>query len=148
MATTIHSSPIRPETSFQNVHSYDRKLEYRQEIPRYPHDIKESLFQKVQSLLNPDASLMIQEIRQGGNYDSINMYDASDILYHLLINSQGDTQDMYKNLNEQLADMYKLGKCPQGRVIRLLSLVNAFCSSSSETQSQETRSQETRSQET
>lgn len=140
---TIHSSPRsphgphgppRPEASFQNVHSYDRKLEYRQEIPSYTQDTKESLFQKIQSLLNPDASLMIQEIRQGGNYDSINMYDASDILYYLLINSQGDTQDMYKNLNEQLADMYKLGKCPQGRVIRLLSLVNAFCPQLAEAQ--------------
>jgi hypothetical protein len=67
---------------------------------------------------------MIDIIRLGGNEDPANGYDASDLFYYLLLNARGE--DFYNNLNEQLTDMYRLGRCPQGRVIRLMSLVNAF----------------------
>lgn len=111
----------------RNVHEYDGKLEYKLNIPVYPEEKKHELFNRIKQNLSNESQRMIECIQTSGrgNYDHINGYDASDLLYHLLITGKGD--DLYINLNEQLSDAYRLGKCPQGRTIRLLSLIGAFC---------------------
>lgn len=117
--------PEVPEVNpIRNVHVYDGKLEYRPDVPKYPENVKDKLFASLQPTLSSEAGKMIGKIRHGGNGDGANGYDASDLFYYLLINAQGE--DFYQNLNEQLTDMYRLGQCPQGRVIRLMSLVGAF----------------------
>jgi hypothetical protein len=113
-----HVDPVR------NVHIYDGQIEFRPVIPVYPQRDKDALFSRLQSLFSPESSKMIAKIRNGGNLDGANQYDASDLFYYLLLNAKGD--DFYLNLNEQLTDMYRMGQCPQGRVIRLMSLVAAF----------------------
>lgn len=108
-----------------NVHQFDSKLEVKYDIPVYPRQDKQKLFTSLQTILCPEAKQMVELMKLNRNIDPINQYDASDILFHLLIKGKGD--DLYLNLNEQLTDMFRLGQCPQGRTIRLLSLVNAFC---------------------
>jgi hypothetical protein len=110
-------------SELQNVHIYDGKLQSFK-VPVYDTISKNKLFKDIQSKMAPDASLMLNEIQIGGNVDTCNGYDASDLLYHLLLHGKGE--NFYTNLDEQLIDMYRLGKCPQGRVIRLMSLINAF----------------------
>lgn len=122
------SRDIKMSEPVRNVHEYDKKLEYKLNIPSYQKEKKDNLFNLIKPKLSSnEAKKMIECIQRSDkdNYDSINGYDASDLLYHLLLNGKGE--DLYKNLNEQLTDTYKLGKCPQGRTIRLLSLLGAFC---------------------
>ena len=110
----------------KDVHIYDGKILNPPLVPVYSEGEKTCLFSKLKSKLSREASHMIEIIMKGGgNHDAINNLNSSDLLYHLVINNKPDS-DMYQNLNEQLADMYRLGQCPQGRVIRLVSLVNAF----------------------
>ncbi len=57
------------------------------------------------------------------NYDSSNNKHAEDIFAHIIaeIAKTKDTNVLYI-LSEQLADMAKLGRCPQGRCTRLLQI--------------------------
>jgi hypothetical protein len=109
-----------------DVHVYDRKIEYKVNVPIYTEVNKNDVITGL--LANPSISqaskLMLNLILLGGNIDNVNGYDATDLLVHLIRMGKGD--DLLMNLNEQLADMYNLGRCPQGRVIRLISLINAF----------------------
>lgn len=108
----------------ENVHTFDRKIEMKYSIPLVDSNVKNKLFREISTVLSQDSKYMIEEIIKGGNIDQTNGYDASDMFYYLLLNGVGE--DFHKNLDEQLTDMFRLGKCPQGRVIRLISLMNAF----------------------
>ena len=119
-------SPPSNALPVRDVHVYDRTIEYKVEVPIYEKTSKTTLLDEVRKILPSKASEMIHIIQSNntGNIDGQNGYVADDLLVYLLLNGHGE--DFALNLKEQLDDAYTLGQCPQGRVIRLISLVNAF----------------------
>ena len=120
------------EDKFQNVHNI--KLP-QVKIPRLStpnidlgtQSLEESPLEKlnkVKSQLSITAQRMIDEILVSEEKDEF--YNPKDMLLYLIVNYNGE--DFIKNLNEQLTDMYKLGKCFQGKTVRLMSLILAFTS--------------------
>ena len=72
------------------------------------------------------VKLVIDNIQQEPNYDSINLVYADDILAEIcskLINLPEIKRiDTLLNLEEQMSDMNCLGQCPSGRTTRLIQL--------------------------
>lgn len=117
--------------NFINVHEFDGKLNGFFKTTRI-YSIKEKnikFSEFIKKLSNPYSIKAVQSIisdldkSKGDNFQAENNVDASDILICLLYL---DKPDLIKNLNEQLEDIYLLGKCPSGRVTRLLQLWLAF----------------------
>ena len=115
----------------QDVHVYDGKLIGKfTPIHIFDNDNKTSLFARLISILDdPVSKNMVQLILDGinntSNYDSTNMIDASDVLVDILMFDDG-VDGVLKTLEQQLIDMYQLGSCPQGRVVRLLQIWKAI----------------------
>lgn len=109
----------------RNVHVYDGTIQHRFNVPEYPLVQKELVFARLRPILTPESQLMLDIISSKRAYDHANKYKADDLLFYILAHGKGE--DLLQNLNEQLTDAYRLGQCPQGQVIRLLSLVQPFC---------------------
>lgn len=117
-----HGTPSR------DVHQFERSFEYKINVPEYDEKMKGRVFTFIKKKVSKEAGGMIDEIAKvsrGRNVDNVTGYIADDLLFYLLLNGQGE--DLLSNIDEQLADAYRLGRCPQGRTIRTLSLINAFC---------------------
>ena len=115
----------------QDVHIYDGQLIGKfTPVHQFDNDTKISLFNRLISVLSdPVSKNMTQLILDGmnttSNYDSTNMIDASDVLVDLLM-FDDSVDGVLKTLEQQLIDMYNLGSCPQGRVVRLLQIWKAI----------------------
>lgn len=107
------------EEKFQNVHNI--KL-ISVEIPKH----KSNKLLDIKSQLSLTSQKMFDKILLENAYDNKNNYNPKDMLNYLIDNYNGE--DFIKNLDEQLKDMYKLGQCPQGQSVRLMSLIIAFTS--------------------
>ena len=116
---------VNPNT-FENVHIFDGKLQnifYPKKY--YMIEEKEILFAKLaETLTDVQAKNMLQIITNdlkhlngGENYQPENKLDASDILAEIL-----ESEYDLCLLQEQLADASQLGRCPAGRVTRLLQV--------------------------
>ena len=112
-----------------NVHEFDTQLKY---IPKniFTNEQKKEMFKKFKSEmidLNVEQNcisgldLIISGLDDGSNYDDKNKCDASDILTDILSN---EYSELFFLISEQIADMYFLGRCPQGRTTRLLQIWN------------------------
>lgn len=118
--------------NFINVHTFDGKLKgIFTPLHVYTNDEKKTTFTQCLSLISdPFAKQTIQTMINdltnsgGSNYQPENNLDSSDILMDLL--QWKENPDVIVALNEQLADVKKLGICPSGRVTRLLQLWVAF----------------------
>ncbi len=109
---------------FRDVHSFDGHLE-RMEIPVYDEASKEALFSQLKSVIPTCVGILDQFIKRVDVVDNANSYQADDMLMYLLLHNKGE--DLLHNLREQLEDITTLGPCPQGKVTRILSLIQAFC---------------------
>lgn len=117
------------QTPIHDVHEFERSFEYKVNVPNFDDSMKIRVFTFIKSKLTKEAQWMIEEIvskSKGRNQDNTTGYMADDLFFYLLLNGEGE--DLLKNIDEQMADAFRLGQCPQGRTIRILQLVNAFCS--------------------
>jgi hypothetical protein len=121
-----------------NVHIYDGKWKHDIKTTASP-DEKRILFRllyaDMESLdVDPDSLkglvTIIDDIGLRANYDTENSVWAEDILVEILKKTIGSSlenrRDILINISEQLADMYRLGSCPQGRSTRLYQLYLVF----------------------
>lgn len=115
----------------QDVHIFDGELIGKfTPVHLFNDDDKISLFTRLISILSdPVSKNMVKLILDGmhttSNYDTTNLIDASDVLVDLLM-FDDDVDGILKTLEQQLIDMYQLGSCPQGRVVRLLQIWTAI----------------------
>jgi hypothetical protein len=121
---SISTSPPSNPSTFRDVHSFDGHLE-KISIPEYDRTTKEALFTQLKTVLPAQAGILDQFINRVATFDSSNSYQADDLLVHLILHNKGE--DLLRNLREQLEDIATLGPCPQGKVTRILSLIQAFC---------------------
>lgn len=115
----------------RNVHEYDGKL-VKTDIPVIEKNEEERLLSGfLQRRMQHAALFMSRSIlsydHAQQNNDTINDLDARQLfiyLLHLIDKLPKEDHDEWNNmLEEQLADMTRLGPCPQGRTIRLWQLV-------------------------
>lgn len=114
---------------FRNVHTYDGQLRgIFDDENKYTDDEKRELFSAFAELLSNQSALkMIAMIidgigKEGGaNYDPINKVDVSNILASILTRGVM-SNDILVLLEEQLADNFNLGQCPQGRSTRMIQI--------------------------
>lgn len=75
--------------------------------------------------------LVYENIQQHPNFDPRNSVYADDILSEICVRlvkiPESERGDTFDNISEQMADMYKLGQCPQGRTTRLIQIYNYLC---------------------
>ena len=110
------------QASFQNVHQYDGTLINPVQISYNP-DIKRVLLQQLLMILrNPVSRLMAEKILLENTVDRANQVSTSDLLADILVRRM--TPDIFLLLEEQLADNWMLGQCPQGQSTRLLQIRN------------------------
>jgi hypothetical protein len=114
-------------TPFRNVHVYDGKLQgmYDEQM-KYSDGQKVTIFRSFCMILsNPVAikcvNMIEQDINGSQNYDNSNKIDASNLLASVLT-MRSMTKDILNIIEEQLVDIYNLGRCPQGRVTRLMQM--------------------------
>jgi hypothetical protein len=121
------ASVAPPNSSgFRDVHVYD--YSYREEVytPLVTTEKKEWIEKLLPKMRNPVAiqglHIILANIGTLNNFDNTNQKRAEDLLADLayvILNKDTDLLDL---LEEQLADMYQLGQCAQGRVTRLWQL--------------------------
>lgn len=111
---------------FRDVHLYD--YSYREE--KYTPLVNEGQREWIEKLLprmsNPTAiqglQIILANIGTLNNFDNTNQKRAEDLLADLSYVIHTRDTDLLPLLEEQLADMYQLGQCAQGRVTRLWQL--------------------------
>lgn len=119
-------------SEFINVHEYDSKLvnsfkpskEYSLEEKKHLILILIKQLTKEESLnmVNIIYNDMLKE-NNGENYQEENKIDCTDVLANIL---DKEYIELLPLIEEQLIDMFKLGKCPSGRVTRLLQVWNTL----------------------
>jgi hypothetical protein len=119
-------------SEFINVHIFDSKLinSFKSSKIYSLQDKKEMILKFLNKLNNNEAKNMVKIIYDdmfkdngGDNYQPENKIDCTDILADIL---NKDYEEILPLIEEQLADAFKLGKCPSGRVTRLLQIWNIF----------------------
>lgn len=115
---------------FQDVHQYDGKIE----IPVFTntYTTEEKLEQikiflpkltrtKSMQMMQLIINALVQNTKE--NYDDINHIDASDVLAAILSKPYDNLLDI---IEEQLEDIWELGRCPQGRTIRFIQMYRSI----------------------
>jgi hypothetical protein len=112
-------------SSFRDVHVYDysyKDLEYTPLVSN-PREWIERL---IPLMRNPVAiqglHLILANINTLNNFDTTNQKRAEDLLADIAYSILEKKSELLELLEEQLADMYQLGQCAQGRVTRLWQL--------------------------
>lgn len=115
-----------PQQSFQDVHVYDytyKESEYKELVSG---DKREWMEKLIPLFKNPIAiqglHLIIANTGTLNNFDATNQKKAEDLLADISYAIHHKDTDLLPLLEEQLADMYLLGQCAQGRVTRLWQL--------------------------
>jgi hypothetical protein len=109
-------------TQFQDVHQYDGKIT----IPDLPEKYStEEKLEQIKIFLPKLMHLIIKALVENtqDNYDDINKVDASDILAAILSKPYDNLIDI---MEEQLEDIWELGRCPQGRTIRFIQMYRSI----------------------
>ncbi len=107
---------------FIDVHSFDGRLRNIITPTKYSMVEKQTKYNILkEKLKNQNSIEMVNIIASGdGNYQYENSLDASDLLVNILYK---EYDEILPILEEQLSDMLNLGRCPSGRVTRLLSIL-------------------------
>ena len=115
--------------SYKDVHQYDNNI-IIPELPLLsPTEKLASIKLLIPKLTDINALRIIHSITNSiinnldENYDNINNVDASDILAAILKKPYDNIIDI---LQEQLADIWLLGQCPQGRTIRFIQIYRSL----------------------
>jgi hypothetical protein len=108
--------------SFIDVHSFDGRLRNIITPTKYSMVEKQTKYNILkEKLKNQNSIQMVNIIESGdGNYQYENNLDASDLLVNILYK---EYDEILPILEEQLSDMLNLGRCPSGRVTRLISIL-------------------------
>jgi hypothetical protein len=124
------SEPVINSNLFQDVHQYDysyKDLAYTPLVTTL-EDRKRWILELEQTVKNPSARLGIHLIYANAgtlnNLDTTNSKQAEDLLADLAYAIIHDKQEgLLPLLEEQMADMFHLGQCVQGRTTRLWQLI-------------------------
>ena len=105
-----------------DVHSFDGRLRNIITPTKYSMVEKQTKYNILkEKLKNQNSIQMVNIIESGdGNYQYENSLDAGDLLVNILYK---EYDEILPILEEQLSDMLNLGRCPSGRVTRLLSIL-------------------------
>ena len=113
---------------FKNVHVFDGEIrnEYKQQHTFISTDLWLEISNFYYKLTHPMAKESVKMIMvdQEHNYDPTNDMNASDILADIAIKISDEEVDNY--IQEQIADIFLLGRCPQGRTTRLFQIWRAL----------------------
>ena len=114
---------------FMNVHVFDGKIGkgYKRQHTLISTELWLKIANFYEKLTNPIAKQTVKMIMvdRNQNYDPRNDIDASDILADIIIKiSDDEVVDGY--IQEQIADIFLLGRCPQGRTTRLYQIWRAL----------------------
>ena len=115
--------------SYQDVHQYDNNIIIPELPVLSPTEKLASIKLLIPKLTDINALRIIHSITNSiinnldENYDNINNVDASDILAAILKKPYDNIIDI---LQEQLADIWLLGQCPQGRTIRFIQIYRSL----------------------
>ena len=115
---------------FRNVHEFDGSLN-TVFSPEKTYSLREKndlFLQLRERLVNRQAkfgvNLVIRDLSESKdslNFDDRNNLDCSDILAHICDKIKNTAIDL-NFIEEQLRDMVRLGRCPQGRTTRFLQI--------------------------
>jgi hypothetical protein len=122
--------PISTESQFRDVHVYDYTYKDSEYTPLVSGDKREWIERLLPKMRNSTAiqgvQLILANIGHLNNFDTTNQKRAEDLLADIAYVILTRDTDMLSLLEEQLADMYHLGQCAQGRVTRLWQLRHLF----------------------
>jgi hypothetical protein len=111
---------------FRDVHVYDYSYREEKYTPLINEGQREWIEKLIPKMSNPVAvqglGLILANIGTLNNFDNTNQKRAEDLLADLAYVILTRDTDLLPLLEEQLADMYQLGQCAQGRVTRLWQL--------------------------
>jgi hypothetical protein len=127
VVTPISSGSVElPHPLFRDVHVYDysyRDVEY---TPLVRENKRGWIERIIPHMKNPLAiqgiHLILANIDTLNNFDTTNQKRAEDLLADLSYSILENKAELLDLLEEQLADMFQLGQCAQGRVTRLWQL--------------------------
>lgn len=126
--STTQETPQTPLSTqlFQDIHIYDYSYREEKYTPLVINGQKEWIEKLIPKMSNPIAiqglHLILANIGTLNNFDNTNKKKAEDLLADLSLIILTKDTDLLPLLEEQLADMYQLGQCAQGRVTRLWQL--------------------------
>ena len=112
----------------KDVHEFDGSLNVNLEKKFSKEEKLNKIKEYVKMVRNKEALSMLEIIvldlinDTNHNYDEYNKIEATDILVNIL--NKDITKDILDLLEEQLSDMYYLGRCSQGRTTRLIQIWN------------------------
>lgn len=117
--------------NFIDIHTFDNKWEFipHIDISNISHNDKIQIFMwlvdEIEDI-SPGLELLLDDIFTPNNNDTTHNVLAEDILLCICIKlkemKEEERQDYYKLLNDQMMDMYQLGRCPIGRTARLYQI--------------------------
>ena len=113
---------------FIDVHLFDGQLKNKYvSIKNFSIEEKHNMFNILKNQLKCKSSIDMVEIiildlkvPKGANYQIENDMDCSDILADIIIYK--DFKDILGVLEEQLEDIFNLGRCNSGRVTRFFQI--------------------------
>ena len=126
--TSISSAapPTSISSAFRDVHVYDYTYKDQEYTPLVSGDKREWIERLIPLMRNPVAiqglHLILSNINTLNNFDTTNQKRAEDLLADIAYSILEKKAELLDLLEEQLADMYQLGQCAQGRVTRLWQL--------------------------
>ena len=120
------SGETNPASQFRDIHVYDytyKDSDYTPIVSSHKREWIERLLPKMRnSVAIQGIQLILANIGHLNNFDTTNQKRAEDLLADLAYVILEKNADLLELLEEQLADMYQLGQCAQGRVTRLWQL--------------------------
>jgi hypothetical protein len=124
--SSANASSSPPASAFRDVHVYDYTYKDQEYTPLVSGDKREWIERLIPLMRNPVAiqglHLILSNINTLNNFDTTNQKRAEDLLADIAYSIIEKKAELLDLLEEQLADMYQLGQCAQGRVTRLWQL--------------------------
>jgi hypothetical protein len=117
-------------TNLHDVHEFDGK--WKETITnRFSPDDKRKILLTLKPFIKSNGlDLIIEGIQTASNYENLSGLYADDILVEILEKTKKlkreDRLKFFGMIDEQLTDMYNLGRCPSGRVTRLIQLYKSL----------------------
>lgn len=130
----------------KNVHQFDGQVQQFNILTKYSITEKKVLFNQLLKQICTVAKKINQSVYKNGmrglicvindtqtnkNFSGDDKMYADDVLAEIcikmtLLTDNDKIIDMCFNILEQMGDMMNLGRCPSGRVIRLVQIYNAL----------------------
>jgi hypothetical protein len=83
-----------------------------------------------QNIKTDGLNLIISDIGKDNNFENYSKVYADDVLVSILKKvdalDMNDKLNIFKLVGEQLTDMFNFGRCPSGRVTRLIQIYKSL----------------------